>query len=283
MLLEIENLVKEYNKGFHANDGISLSVEQGEVFGLLGPNGAGKTTLVNQIIGLIVPTSGEIRISGVNVITKPEYARQICSYQSQTQVPISGLTAFHAIELVGLIRGGKKDKVHKRTKELIENLDIGEWSNKVGANLSEGVRRIVAFCMAAVEPGKIVILDEPTNDIDPVRRRPLVIPAFLLVATAGVLLGYFIALGAPKPEIAQVSTQVIVFFIMLFSPILYPVSQLPAWLAAIHKVLPIQYMADLTRGTLTNIPVNLGLAFAVVGAWCIFGLIVTFFLVKRRK
>jgi ABC-2 type transport system permease protein len=112
---------------------------------------------------------------------------------------------------------------------------------------------------------------------------PLVIPAFLLVAAAGVLLGYVIALGAPKPEMAQVATQVIVFFIMLFSPILYPVAQLPGWLAAIHKVLPIQYMADLTRGTLTDIPVNLGLAFAVVGGWCVFGLVVTYFLVKRRR
>jgi ABC-2 type transport system permease protein len=112
---------------------------------------------------------------------------------------------------------------------------------------------------------------------------PLIIPAFLLVAAAGVLLGYVIALGAPKPEIAQIATQVIVFFIMLFSPVLYPVSQLPGWLAAVHRVLPIQYMADLMRGTLTDIPVNLGLAFGVVGAWCVFGLIVTYFLVKRRR
>lgn len=173
MLLKIENLVKEYKKGPRANDGISLSIEEGEVFGLLGPNGAGKTTLVNQIIGLVAPTSGSIRISGVNVIANPDYARQACSFQAQTQVPIAGLTAIQAIELVGLVRGGQKSKVQKRTKELIEYLEIGEWANKMGANLSGGVRRIVAFCMAAVTPGRIVILDEPTNDIDPVRRRLL--------------------------------------------------------------------------------------------------------------
>jgi len=173
MLLEIQNVVKEYKKGIRANDGISLSVGEGQVFGLLGPNGAGKTTLVNQIIGLLVPTYGAIKIDGVDVIAKPDYARQVCSFQSQTQVPIAGLTAKQAIELVGQIRGGNKTRVRGRTKELIDSLEIGQWANKMGATLSGGVRRIVAYCMAAVVPGRIVILDEPTNDIDPVRRRLL--------------------------------------------------------------------------------------------------------------
>ena len=173
MLLEVENLVKQYKKGPLANDNISLSIEQGEVFGLLGPNGAGKTTLVNQIIGLKAPTAGSIRIDGIDVVANPDFARQNCSFQAQTQVPIAGLTAIQAIELVGQIRGGEKKLVHEKAIQLIKNLEIGEWVNKMGANLSGGVRRIVAFCMAVVVPGRIVILDEPTNDIDPVRRRLL--------------------------------------------------------------------------------------------------------------
>ena len=173
MLLEIENLVKQYKNGPRANDCISLAIEQGEVFGLLGPNGAGKTTLINQIIALKVPTSGSIKIDGVDVVANPDYARKNCSFQAQTQVPIAGLTAMQAIELVGRIRGGEKALVRKRAIQLIESLEIGEWVNKMGANLSGGVRRIVAFCMAAVVPGRIVILDEPTNDIDPIRRRLL--------------------------------------------------------------------------------------------------------------
>jgi ABC-2 type transport system permease protein len=112
---------------------------------------------------------------------------------------------------------------------------------------------------------------------------PLVIPALLLVATSGVLLGYTIAHGAPKPEIAHLVTQILVFAIMIFSPVMYPVEQLPDWLAKIHSILPIQYMADLSRGTLTDLDVNLGLAFIVVGAWCAVGLIATNFLVRRRR
>ena len=111
---------------------------------------------------------------------------------------------------------------------------------------------------------------------------PLVIPALLLIAIAGVFIGYTIAHGAPKPQMAHVATQIIVFLIMIFSPVMYPVEQLPGWLAQIHKVLPVQYMADLSRGTLTDLDVNLGLAFGIVGAWCVAGLVVTYFLVKRR-
>jgi ABC-2 type transport system ATP-binding protein len=173
MLLEIKDITKIYKGKVKANENISLSVSEGEVFGLLGPNGAGKTTLVNQIIGLTRPTSGGISISGVDVIAKPDYAREVCSFQAQVQAPIAGLSSMQAIELAGRIRGGKKTDVHKRAMELVEKLELGEWQKTLGLNVSGGVRRLVAFCMAAVVPGRIVILDEPTNDVDPLRRRAI--------------------------------------------------------------------------------------------------------------
>ncbi len=173
MLLEIKNITKIYKGKVKANDDISLSIAEGEVFGLLGPNGAGKTTLVNQVIGLTMPTSGNIFISDVNVIAKPDYAREVCSFQAQVQAPISGLSTMQAIELAGRIRGGNKADVHKRAMELVEKLELGEWKKTLGLAISGGVRRLVAFCMAAVIPGRIVILDEPTNDVDPLRRRAI--------------------------------------------------------------------------------------------------------------
>jgi ABC-2 type transport system ATP-binding protein len=171
MLLEIKDVCKIYKGKVRANDNISLSIDKGEVFGLLGPNGAGKTTLVNQVIGLTIPTSGSIILNGVDVVANPGYARESCSFQAQVQAPISGLTALQAIELVGRIRGGKAADVHRRAMELIEKLEMGEWQKTMGLTISGGVRRLVAFCMAAVVPGKVVILDEPTNDVDPLRRR----------------------------------------------------------------------------------------------------------------
>lgn len=172
-LLEVENVVKEYKAGVRANDGLSLSVEAGEVYGLLGPNGAGKTTLVNQIVGLLAPTSGRIALDGVDTTDNPAYAREACSFQPQTQVPIAGMTPTQAIELVGLMRGGKSSHVRDRTQELIALLELEKWSRVRGEALSGGVRRLVAFCMAAVVPSKLIILDEPTNDVDPLRRRLL--------------------------------------------------------------------------------------------------------------
>jgi len=111
---------------------------------------------------------------------------------------------------------------------------------------------------------------------------PLVVPALLLIAMTGIFVGYAFAHGAPKPQMAHVATQIIVFAMMIFSPVMYPVEQLPNWLVALHKVLPIQYMAELSRGTLTDLDVNLGLAFSITGAWCIAGFVVTYFVIRRR-
>jgi ABC-2 type transport system ATP-binding protein len=178
MLLEIKGVSKTYRRrlrgpGIRANDGIDLAVDAGQVFGLLGHNGAGKTTLVNQVIGLLRPDAGSIRIDGRDAIAEPGSARQACSLQPQAQLPIDGLTPDQAIELVGRLRGGGQAEVLERRERLIEALLLGEWRRTDGAKLSGGVKRLVSFAMAAVIPGRVVILDEPTNDVDPVRRRLL--------------------------------------------------------------------------------------------------------------
>lgn len=156
-----------------ANDHITLSVQPGEVYGLLGPNGAGKSTLVKQTIGLMVPTSGSITLGRFDLVADPDAARQLCSYLPQAQMPIESFRAREAIELAGRVRGGRPHQVRARAADLIESLDISEWSNAMGQKLSGGVKRLVGFCMATVWPGRLVILDEPTNDVDPLRRRLL--------------------------------------------------------------------------------------------------------------
>jgi len=173
MLLEIEKLTKVYRGGLRANDDIDLAIESGEVFGLLGHNGAGKTTLVNQVVGLLKPTSGSIRIDGHDMVANPGLARRLCSFQAQAQVPIDGLSPRQAIDLLGQLRGRSKADVVRRREHLVEVLELGEWLDVDAARLSGGVKRLVAFAMAAVAPGRLVMLDEPTNDVDPVRRRLL--------------------------------------------------------------------------------------------------------------
>ena len=172
MALEIDHVTKVYGGDVRANDDISLRVEAGEVFGLLGPNGAGKTTLVSQVLGLARPTAGVITVGGVDVVSRPAIARRSCSYQPQATVPIRGLTPVEAVEIVGRIRGLSKAAARGRAASLLEALGLTEWM-KSRTVLSGGVARLVAYCMAAVAPGRVVILDEPTNDVDPLRRKLL--------------------------------------------------------------------------------------------------------------
>lgn len=112
---------------------------------------------------------------------------------------------------------------------------------------------------------------------------PLVVLSVILISLSSTFIGYAMALAVPKPMMAQVLTQIIIFVVMLFSPVMFPAERLPGWLQAIHTVLPIRYMADLTRGTLTDLDVKLGLAFIVVGAWFVAGFGVTWFVVRRRR
>lgn len=168
-----EGVTKIYRGTLRANDAITLSVRPGEVYGLLGPNGAGKTTLVKQVIGLLKPTAGRITLGPFDLVADPDAARQLCSYLPQAPMPIDSFRVREAIELTGRIRGGGRADVRRRARDLIEALDIGEWEDTMGQRLSGGIRRLVGFCMVTVWPGRVVILDEPTNDVDPLRRRLL--------------------------------------------------------------------------------------------------------------
>lgn len=109
----------------------------------------------------------------MNVIDKPKKARELCSLQPQSQVSIEGLTPRQAIELAGRMRKGDRETVSRRTENLLRELNLEKWADKMAKDLSGGIKRLVIFCMTAVVPGRLVILDEPTNDVDPVRRRLL--------------------------------------------------------------------------------------------------------------
>lgn len=176
MILDVNGLTKIFpgpnRTQVVANDRLSFQIGEGEILGLLGHNGAGKTTIVNQILGLVTPTEGEIALLGKSVISSPMHARAICSVQPQSQVSLGFLTPTQAVTLMGKMRAGSKFDP-KRMKMLFDMLDMGEWAHQEGQKLSGGIRRLTAFCMAVITPGKLVILDEPTNDVDPVRRRYL--------------------------------------------------------------------------------------------------------------
>jgi ABC-2 type transport system ATP-binding protein len=160
-----------------ANDQVDLRVRAGEVVGLLGHNGAGKTTLVSQVVGLLKPDAGSIRVAGVDAVADPAAARRAVALQAQAQAPLDGLTPRGAIEIAGRLRGLSRKQAASAAEELAEDLDIGEWIDRRatpdGGGISGGVRRLTAFAMAAAAPMPLVVLDEPTNDVDAARRRRL--------------------------------------------------------------------------------------------------------------
>lgn len=115
------------------------------------------------------------------------------------------------------------------------------------------------------------------------RFSPWVIPVFVLTPLAATFIGYTIAHVSPRPELTMLLGNMLAFIVLIFSPIYYPIEQLPDWLAAMHRGLPMKYMADLVRGTLTDSEVNLGLALGVVVGWCVAGFVITSVAVRRRR
>lgn len=175
-VLEVSDLTRRFGDVV-ANDGVDLQVRAGEVVGLLGHNGAGKTTLVSQIVGLLRPDTGTIRVAGVDAIAAPAQARRCVALQPQAQAPLDGLTPREAIEIAGRLRGMSGTDARRAARTLADELDIEEWLDRRaapdGGGLSGGVRRLTAFAMAAVAPVPLIVLDEPTNDVDAARRRRL--------------------------------------------------------------------------------------------------------------
>lgn len=175
-VLRITSLTRRYGEVL-ANDEISLGVRPREVVGLLGHNGAGKTTLISQVVGLLKPDSGRIEVGRVDTVRNPAAARRHVALQPQSQAPIDGLSPRSAIEIAGRLRGLSSRDARAAARGLAEELDIGPWLDQralpEGAGLSGGIRRLTGFAMAVAAPTPLLILDEPTNDIDASRRRLL--------------------------------------------------------------------------------------------------------------
>ena len=171
---EIRNLCKIYrDPKVVANDGVSWSVARGEAFGLLGPNGAGKTTLVRQLVGLLRPTSGEIRLFGELVFAgrRPErrVARSV-AYLPQGASPLGELKVAEAISYTGMLRGLGKRAAATDADELMDALALTGLGGRQLRKLSGGQRRLVQIAMTLVGRLPVLILDEPTADIDPALR-----------------------------------------------------------------------------------------------------------------
>lgn len=165
----VKNLKKAYGTKTVTDD-VSVTFYSGEIVSLVGHNGAGKTTFLNQLNGTVSSDSGTVYIHGFDITNHPNRARELVSSMPQFQVPIKGVTIKEAIECIGLLKGMKKSELYKSSKQLMDYLAIEKWQSTTGEKLSGGLQRLTSFAMTVVDTPSIIVLDEPTNDVDPFRR-----------------------------------------------------------------------------------------------------------------
>lgn len=168
--VETRNLVrtfKGHDKPVKALDQVSISIEQGEIFGLLGPNGAGKTTLIKILSTLLLPTSGEAYVGGFNVVKESNKVRRVISLVSGGETPGYGILSVREnlwffSQLYGLSSSKAKEEITRLTKDL----DLGEYANTRMSKLSTGYKQRLNFARGLLNNPRILFLDEPTLGLD---------------------------------------------------------------------------------------------------------------------
>jgi ABC-type multidrug transport system ATPase subunit len=162
--------LKKYFGSVHAVDGVSLSVQCGEVFGFLGPNGAGKTTTIGMVLGLLHPTAGDIRLfeqplDPAHIIT----LRRVGALVGAPSV-IPYLSARDNLSLLARLHPGTPER---RIGELLEQVGLSEAANRKAGKFSSGMKQRLGLAMALMNNPELLILDEPTNGMDPAGMREI--------------------------------------------------------------------------------------------------------------
>ena len=171
--VEVRGLDKTYRNGAHANRDITLSVRRGELLGILGPNGAGKTTLVRQITTELVPTSGDVRVFGIDAVAHPNRVKGLMGVMPQEANLYYQLSVRHHLRIFGKLRGLPRREASGRARELIHDLRMEQHRDKAANELSGGLRRRLLLGIAALADPPLMVLDEPSAGLDPESRHAL--------------------------------------------------------------------------------------------------------------
>jgi ABC-2 type transport system ATP-binding protein len=166
----IENLVKRFGS-FVAVDGISLSVQKGEVFGFLGPNGAGKSTTIRMLCGLLTPSSGRAIVAGFDVARNPEQVRQNIGYMSQKFSLYNDLKVIENIRLFAGLYSVPRAQLQQRIDWALRMSNLEGREDLITGTLPGGWKQRLALGCAVLHKPPIIFLDEPTSGVDPIARR----------------------------------------------------------------------------------------------------------------
>lgn len=165
-MIEIENLVKKFGP-LTAVDNVSFTVNPGQVLGFLGPNGAGKSTTMKMITGFLAPTSGKIRVCGHAVEGDALAAKKELGYLPEGAPSYGEMTPIQFLDFIAKVRGLSQSQKIQRVDTVIEQLHLHQVINRPIETLSKGFKRRVGLAQAILHDPKVLILDEPTDGLDP--------------------------------------------------------------------------------------------------------------------
>ncbi|MEX0629272.1 MAG: ATP-binding cassette domain-containing protein [Chloroflexota bacterium] len=172
-IIEVRDLVKVYGDDTRAVDGISFAVQPGELFGFLGPNGAGKTTTIRILATLLRQTEGQAWVAGFDVATQSGEVRKSLGLAQQTPALDAFSTGRETLELAGVLQRMPRPEVRRRADELLELMGLTSVGDKLTGSYSGGMKRRIDLASALMHRPPVLILDEPTEGLDPQSRTAL--------------------------------------------------------------------------------------------------------------
>ena len=171
--IETVDLVKVYGGDTRALDGVTFQVAPGELFGLLGPNGAGKTTAIKILSTLLAPTAGSANVLGFDVAAQPHEVRQRLGLALQTPTLDALSTGHETLELAGRLHRMSGADIRRRARDLMELVGLTSVGKKLTGTYSGGMKRRLDLASALMHQPELLILDEPTEGLDPQSRTAL--------------------------------------------------------------------------------------------------------------
>ena len=165
-MLEVKNLKKRFGD-FEAVKGISFSVKKGEVLGFLGPNGAGKSTTMRMITGFLPPTAGTAVIDGHDIALEPVAAKAAVGYLPESAPSYRAMVVEEYLAFIAEIRGFRGAAARDAVERVIEKARLAPVARKTIETLSKGYRQRTCFAQAIIHDPKVLIMDEPTDGLDP--------------------------------------------------------------------------------------------------------------------
>ncbi|MDB0051359.1 ABC transporter ATP-binding protein [Gammaproteobacteria bacterium] len=165
-MIEINNLTKNFDQ-FTAIDDLTFTVKEGEVLGFLGPNGAGKSTTMKLITGFLSASHGSISIDGFDISKNPIEAKSLMGYLPEGAPSYGDMTTLEFLNFVAQIRGYTGEEILLRVQRVLDEVELNSVSQQTIETLSKGFKRRVGLAQAIMHDPKVLILDEPTDGLDP--------------------------------------------------------------------------------------------------------------------